>query len=100
MVIKLAIMVYNSKDIRTAYEIAGKGEPVIGKMYTGENALEYLRVNLSDKLEYSFQFLLKEYELSSENIILSLDEFSTLKFNLDLGLIPFDYETIRERGMK
>ena len=28
MVIKLAIMVYNSKDIRTAYEIAGKGEPV------------------------------------------------------------------------
>ena len=99
MVIKLAIMVYNSKDIRTAYEIAGKGEPVIGKIYTGENELEYLRVNLSEDFEYQFRYLMKEYELTGENIILSLDEFSTLKFNLDLGLIPFDYDIIRERGM-
>ncbi len=100
MVIKLAIMVYNTKDVKRAYEIAGEGKPVIGKVYTGENSLEYLRINLSESLTYHFQFLAKEYEIADNCVILSLDEFARLKLNLDLGLIPFDYETIRDRGMK
>ena len=100
MAINLAIMVYNARDINKAYQIAGNHkEPVIGKNYI-DDELDYLRIILSQSLTYHFQYLLKEYEIASDCIILSLDEFAKLKLNLDLGLIPFDYDIIRERGMK
>ena len=99
MAINLAIMVYNREDINKAYRIAANHkQPVIGKNYTGDE-LDYLRIILSQSLNYHFQYLMKEYEIASDCIILSLEEFAKLKFNLDLGLIPYDYEIIRDRGM-
>ena len=100
MTIKLAVMVYNAKDIKKAYQIAGCTDAVaIGKFYE-QDEFDYLRFNLSQRLTYHFQFLAKEYEIADNCVILSLEEFARLKLNIDLGLIPFDYEIIRDRGMK
>lgn len=97
--IRLAIRVYNAKDIQDAYRVASVGRPVIGKNYADERELDYLLTKLSRNLTYSFSYLAKEYELPEDCIVLSLEEFYKLKLNLDLGLIPFDYEIIRDRGM-